>query len=130
MTPLVRAAIVILYPRTASLPGAEDCDLDPFLERFRRESPPLLWLGIVLGSIVFHLTPVFTVGVPLPAPFLSPELADKHAERIGNSPIYLVRQTVFLVKLAAGFVWGAHPSVREKFALPKLPDDPGTWRTT
>jgi hypothetical protein len=127
---LVREAIVILYPRTPALPGVEDCDLDPFLERFREESPPLVWLGIVLGSIIFHLSPIFTVYIPLPAPMLSPAAADRHAERIASSSIYLVRQTIFLVKFAAGLAWGAHPSVREKFALPKLPEDPGTWRTS
>ncbi len=128
MTWLVYSAIVLLYPRTERLPGAEDCDLDTFLERFRRESPPIVWLGVVLGSLVFHLSPVFTVYVPLPAFMLSPRLADTHAERVGSSSVYLVRQTIFLVKFAAGLAWGAHASVRERFALPPLPDDPGTWR--
>ena len=130
MIPLVRAAIVLLYPRTARLPGAADCDLDAFLERFRREASPLVWIGVVLGAIVFHLSPVFTVRVPLPAFLLSPALADRHAERISQSPVYLVRQTIFLVKFAAGLAWGAHASVRARFALPKLPEDPGTWRTS
>jgi hypothetical protein len=130
MMPLVRSTIVLLYPRTLELPGAEDCDLDAFLERFRRESPPLIWLGVVLGAIVFQITPVFTVGVPLPAILLGPERADRHAERISSSDVYLVRQTIFLVKLAAGLAWGAHPSVRERFALRPMPPDPGTWRVS
>ncbi len=128
MTPLVRSAIVLLYPRTDLLPGAEDCDLDRFLARFRRESTTLVWLGVVLGAVVFHLSPVFTVHVPLPAFLLSPDLADRHAERISNSHVYLVRQTIFLVKFAAGLAWGAHPSVRARFALAPMPADPGTWR--
>jgi len=129
MTPLVRASIVALYPRTDALPGAEDCDLDAFLDRFRRETTPLMWIGVVAGSLLFQLSPLFTVFVPLPAFLLSRGLADRHARRISGSDVYLVRQSVFLVKLAAGMVWGAHPRVRDRFALPPMPDDPGTWRT-
>lgn len=128
MNGLVRAAIVMLYPRVGDWPGAEDCDLDAFLERFRRETTTLMWIGVVLGSLVFQLTPVMTVLVPLPASLLSKELANKHAERVASTNVYIVRQAVFLVKLVAGLAWGGHPSVRERFALPPLAPDPGTWR--
>jgi hypothetical protein len=126
---LVYSAVVILYPRTELLIGAVDCDMAVFLERFRREASPMLWLGVVAGALLFHVTPLFTVFVPLPAFLLSARLADLHAERISNSRIYLLRQSIFLVKLAAGFAWGAHPDVRARFALPPLAPDPGTWRT-
>ena len=129
MTWLVRMAIVIMYPRTELLPGAEDCDLDAFLERFRRETSVLLWTGVVLAALVFHASPLFTVFVPLPAFLLPDALADRHANRISNSSVYLARQSIFMLKLAAGFAWGAHPEVRKRFALPPLAPDPGTWRT-
>lgn len=125
---LVRSAIVQLYPRTDELPGAEDCDLDAFLERYQRETTGLMWLGVVLGAIAYHLSPILTVFVPLPAFALPESLADKHAHRVTTTNIYLLRQTVFLVKLVAGLAWGGHPAVRAKFALPALADDPGTWR--
>ena len=128
MTGLVRAAIVMLYPRVGDWPGAEDCDLDAFLDRFRRETTALVWLGVVLGAIAFQLTPIFTVLVPLPASLLSKERGNLHAERIASTNVYLLRQSIFLVKLVAGMAWGAHPSVRERFALPPLAPDPGTWR--
>ena len=130
LTWLIRAAIVSLYPREGDLPGAEDCDLDAFLVRFRRESTPLMWFGVVLGAIVFHLTPIVTVFVPAPAFALPRALADRHAERISTTQVYLLRQAIFLVKLAAGLAWGAHPSVRARFALAPYPPDPGTWRTS
>ncbi|CAN5750392.1 hypothetical protein BH09MYX1_BH09MYX1_08120 [soil metagenome] len=125
---LVRSAIVQLYPRTDELPGAEDCDLDAFLDRYQRETTTLMWLGVVLGAAAYHLSPIVTVFVPLPAFLLSESLADKHAHRVSTTNIYLLRQTVFLVKLVAGLAWGGHPSVRAKFALPPFDDDPGTWR--
>ncbi|MDQ3037783.1 MAG: hypothetical protein M3Y87_35645 [Myxococcota bacterium] len=120
----------MLYPRTGELPGAEDCDLDAFLVRFRRESPALMWLGVVMGAVIFHLTPLMTVFVPLPAFLLPRSLRDRHAYRITSGGLYLTRQSVFLLKLAAGLCWGAHPSVRERFALAAQPSDPGTWRAS
>lgn len=120
----------MLYPRTDDWPGAEDCELDAFLERFRKESTALMWLGVVLGAIVFHLTPILTVRRPLPAFLLSPELGDRHAHAISSIDVYLIRQSIFLVKLPGGLVWGMHPSVRERFALRALEGDPGTFRAS
>lgn len=127
---LVRSAIVALYPSGGPVPGAADCGLDDFLVRFRRESPTLIWLGTVLGALVFHLTPLFTVFVPLPAFLLPAGLADRHASRIASTNVYLVRQAIFLVKLAAGLCWGADAEVRRRLALQPLPADPGTWRAS
>lgn len=128
MTWLVRSAIALLYPRTKDWPGAEDCDLDAFLARFREETTLLMWLGVVVGAIVFHVTPLFTVFVPLPAFMLSPALADRHAHRISSTNVYLARQAVFLVKLPGGLLWGSHPAVRERLSLAALAGDPGTFK--
>lgn len=127
---LLRSAIVMTYPRTPAMPGIEDCGLDAHLAQFKRESPPLIWLGVVAGALLFHLTPLFTVFLPLPAFLLPAKLKDRHAARIYGSRIYLLRQAVFLVKLCAGLCWGADPEVRKRLALPALGKDPGTWRTT
>ncbi len=125
---LLRTSIVALYPSGGALPGAEACGLDAFLVKFRRESPPSLWAGAVLGALVFQLSPLFTVFVPLPAALLPTGLLDRHAERITGSSLYLVRQALFLLKVVAGLCWGTHPEIRRRFALPTLPADPGTWR--
>jgi hypothetical protein len=127
---LVYKAMAALYPRTESFPGVADCGLDTFLVKFKRDSTVMLWSGIVLGAIVFHLTPILTVYVPLPAFLLPANLLDKHAERILSTRLYLVRQIVFLVKLIAGLCWGTHPDIRKRFALSAYPEDPATWRTT
>ena len=127
---LLRSAIVMTYPRVPNLPGIEDCGLDVHLAAFKRESPPLIWFGTVAGAILFHLTPLMTVYLPLPAFLLPAKLKDRHASRIMTTRFYLLRQAVFLVKLCAGLCWGADPEVRRRLALPVLPKDPGTWRTT
>ena len=69
-----------MMPRTESLPGIADTDVDGFLRRLRRDAIPLYWVGLVLGAVVFVLTPPFTIGVPLPA-FAAPEEAPRSAHR-------------------------------------------------
>ena len=128
ITLLIRHAMKALYPRTDALPGIEDCDPAGFLARYRRESSTLMWLGLVLGTMVFVSTPLLTVYLPLPSFLLPKTLLDRHAFRVTYSRVYLVRQAVFLVKLAAGMCWGQDPEVRRRFALAPYPDDPGTWR--
>ena len=130
MQQLVKSAIVLLYPRTEALPGAEDCDLDGFLAQYRRETTWLIWTGVVVGALVFQISPVFTVGRPVPAAWLSADLADRHANTLAGTERYLVRQMIFLVKLVAGLAWGQHPAVRERFAQSALHRDPIDWRTS
>jgi hypothetical protein len=119
-----------MMPRTADLPGIADTDLDAFLRRMRQESQPLYWVGLVLGAIVFVLTPLITVGVPLPAFLLPKGLLERHAERILAHPVYTVRQAALLVRLSAGMCWGADTAVRAHFGLPAYGPDPGTFRTS
>jgi hypothetical protein len=69
------------------------------------------------------------VGLPVPAFLLSKKKLDRHARKLAVSRFYLVRQLIFLVKMMAGFCWGADPQVRRAFNLAALPPDPGTLRT-
>ena len=125
---LVLHAMRALYPRTDSLPGMDDTDPEAFLARFRAEASLALRLGVVLGAAVFAATPIVTVYWPLPSFLLPRATLDRHADRITSTPIYLLRQAVFLVKLAAGLCWGQHPSTRRAMAMPPYPEDPGTWK--
>lgn len=106
----------------------EDTGVREFLRRYRRESPTLMWLGLLVGTWVFVWTPLLTVYLPLPSFLLPRSLLDRHAHRITTSRFYLVRQAVFLLKLAAGLCWGADPRVRARFAMEPYPADPGTWQ--
>jgi len=118
-----------LYPRTEHLPGIEDTDLSGFLVRYQRESTFLMWLGLMAGTFVFIASPLLTIYIPLPSFLLSERQLDRHASRVAGSSIYLLRQAIFLIKLAAGLCWGADPSVRKRFAMEPYAADPGTWRT-
>ena len=118
----------ILYPSGGKLPGIEETGLDGFLRQYNREAPLLMRVGLTLSSIVFILSPLLTVGIPLPVVFLSQSLKEKHANKLANHPIYLVRQTVLLLRLVAGLCWGKDPAVRAAMGMSPLGPDPGTFR--
>ena len=126
---LILSAMRALYPAAGGFPGVEECGIEQFLARYRRESSVLVWTGVVLGAIVFTISPLITIGIPLPSFLLSPAALDRHANAVSGHRLYLVRQTVFLVKMVAGLCWGADPVVRKQLALRAYPADPGTWRT-
>jgi fumarate reductase subunit D len=125
---LIKSGMITLMPRTDALAGIADTDLDGFLRRMRKDADPLFWLGLVTGAVVFAITPVLTVGIPLPAFLLPRKLLERHAERLVVHRIYVVRQAVFLLRLSAGMCWGSDPAVRAHFALTPYPPDPGTFR--
>lgn len=126
--PLVRHAMCALMPRTEALPGVVDTDVAGFVHRMRRESTWIFWLGILGGTFVFVVTPLMTIGWPLPSFALSAARLDRHAHGIATTRVYLFRQAVFLLKTAAGMCWGSDPAIRRRFALEPYADEPVKWR--
>lgn len=126
---LIQRAMCALYPTTDRLPGIHPDEARAFLQRYKRESSLLMWVGLVVGAVIFTFTPLITIGVPLPSFMLPRGALDRHANKISYHPIYLLRQAVFLVKLSAGLCWGAKDEIRTRLALPPYPADPGTYRT-
>lgn len=129
MSFFIRFAMCALMPSTEKLPGIVDTDLDTHLKRLRRESTLLYWFGLCLGAIIFSITPLLTIGIPLPAFWLSKKALDRHARLIVYHKNYFIRQAIYLVRLNAGFCWGRDDRVRARFNLDPYPEDPGTWRT-
>ena len=125
---LIKFAMCTMMPASPALPGIGDTALDEFLHRMRREADTMYWLGLVVGAVVFMITPLFTVFIPLPACLLPAKLRARHATRIVGHPIYVLRQAVFLVRLSAGMCWGADGRVRAAYALAPYPSDAGTFR--
>ncbi|MCS6857364.1 MAG: hypothetical protein NZM37_06610 [Sandaracinaceae bacterium] len=128
MPSLLRSAMCALYPRTEALPGIEDTDLDGFLRELRSEAPLLLRFGLFVAALVFHLTPLFTIGRPFPAFLLPKEQLDRHAARLGECQWYWIKQAIFLLKLACGLCWGRNPVVRERMGLAPYGPDSNGWR--
>lgn len=130
MTWLVRSTMCDMMPAVGDQPGLADAGVDTFLATVRRESPMLVWVGLVLGAVIFAVTPVITVYVPLPSFLLPAGLRDTHANRICSTRFYLLRQAVFLLKMYACMCWGQDAAVRRRFNIAAYPADPGTFRTT
>lgn len=128
MSRLVSSAMIAMLPPSDAHPGVDPVRARALARRLMRTADPVFLVGLVLGALVFHLTPLITVGIPLPAALLPAGARDRHADRIATHPVYLLKMAVLTVKMAAGMAWGADPSVRETLALPPYPDDPGTWR--
>ena len=128
MNDLVRFALVAFFPRDGDLPGLAELDVDAQIAALRRDATRLFWTGIVAAAIFFQLSPILTVHRPWPAVFLTEEQLDQHAHRIATSRVYLIRQTIVLLKLMAGIFWGQSPEIRAFLHLPAYGPDPGTRR--
>lgn len=126
---LLRRALADLYPPVGELPGVAELGLDEFLRTFRRECPPLMWLGMLLGAWVYTLSPVLTVGWPLPSVWLPRAVRDRHAFAAATHRWYFYRQLIMILKVAGGLCWGQHPRIRARHGLTAYGPDPGTWRS-
>ncbi len=115
-------------PRVGDIPGVADVGIDAFLAQVRRETTPLVWLGLVIAAVLFALSPILTVSVPLPSMLLPAGLRDRHADRVCSSRFYLLRQSIVLLKMYACLCWGQAPAVRARLSVAPYPADPGTFR--
>lgn len=125
---LIKRASMALYPRTDTLPGVADTAIDAELARLRREGPAILWLSLVAGAWIFTLSPLFTLGVPLPSVLLPRRLLDRHAHRIATTRLYFVRQAMLGLKVAASLAWGKDPAVRRALGIAPYGEDPEVYR--
>lgn len=116
------------FPSSARLPGLDRVDPLPFLRQLQREAPPAIRWALHASVLVFLLTPVLTIGVPLPAKLLSADQVDRHALALAGHRVYLLRQVMVMIKTVGGLCWGADASIRAPLGLPPYLPDPGTWR--
>ena len=114
-------------PGIDGLCGVADTEIESFIRSYLREMDSLSATGLVLGALLFVLAPVVTVGIPLPSFLLPQKWLDVYANRVASHPVYLIRQGIVVLKMAAGLCWGADPVVRRQLSLEPYPADPGTW---
>ncbi len=126
---LVRSALCAIIPPSDTLPGLIDMDVDGYIDKLRKDTTVLYWVGIILSALLFTILPVITVWIPLPAFLLPERLRDRHASKMMAHPLYPVRQAAYMLRLTAGMCWGADERVRARFQMAPYPKDPGTWRT-
>ncbi len=125
---LLRSVMCDLMPPSSTLPGLADTGIDTFLVRLQRETSGPTWLGLVLGAILYAVTPVATVGWPIPSFWLPASARALHAERAMSTRFYLLRQSLFLLKMYACMCWGQDTRVRQLLNVAPYPEDPGSFR--
>ena len=117
-----------IFPSTAGLPGLDTIDSKPLIRSIIGEAPPTIRLTLWVSVLLFQVTPLLTLGIPLPARWLSADAVDRHAQRLAGSNFYLLRQIMLMLKTIGGLAWGAAPEVRQKLNMPLYAEDNGRWR--
>lgn len=128
MSFFTRFAIEAIFPSTEALPGVAETDLRPFLRDVKANAPPLMRIGLIAATLVFMVTPLITVYLPVPAFMLRGKLLERHVAKLMSHRVYVLRQVVFLLKMVGGLCWGEHPEARRRLGRPALPADPRTWQ--
>lgn len=118
----------VVFPSTPQLPGLDAIDCQPLLRNLSAQAPFTIRATMHLSVLLFCLTPILTLGIPLPAFLLSKAQVDRHAQKLSMSSIYLLRQIMLMIKTIGGLIWGAAPEVRQKFGMVPYPGDTSGWR--
>jgi hypothetical protein len=121
---LLTSAIVTTFPGSDRLPAVQ---MRPLVDQMWNESPAIMRLAMVGSAIAFHFTPLLTIYVPLPAFLLPAGLRDRHAHKLATHPIYLLRQSMLMVKTVGGLAWGADPTIRQRLGMKPYAPDPGRY---
>lgn len=125
---LTRKVLLEILPPKGALPGLESVDVNTFLRDFTRDAPLLMRVALFLSVMVFIFSTPITLFLPWPALWLPKSARARHTVRLANHPIYVVRQTMTMLKMVAGMAWGQDPAIRERLNLKAYDPDPGTWR--
>lgn len=130
MSRVVFWVLSAVFPPADGVPGIGDFpDGLPRVQQMLGESPLSFRAVVWLATLLFMVSPLMTIGWPLPAFLLPRAKLDHHAHALASSRIYLVRQANLMLKTVGGMLWGGHPMVRENLGLVAYSDDPGTFRT-
>jgi hypothetical protein len=125
---LTRKVLLEILPANGALPGLESVDLDAFLVGLLKDSPLVMRLALFLSVMLFVFSTPITLFLPWPSLWLPKGLRARHTARLAQHPIYLVRQTMTMLKMIAGMAWGQDPAIRELLHLRAYEPDPATWR--
>ena len=117
---MLKASLAALIPAQAHprFPlGALDTGALELAERMLASSPWLAATGVRASIWVAYFFPLLVMGKPCTLSGLSPEEADDYLNRLYEHPIYLVRQTVLLLKSVACLSYLADDRVREAVGM-------------
>ena len=126
---LTLKALDAVIPGNEKVPGiAASTRGSIVVAELRRDAPFEMRMVLNLAVLIWLVSPLFTVFVPLPAVWLPARLRHAHTDRLTSTSFYLVRQISLVLKQVAGMAWGQDPEVRAAYGMKPYPEDPGTWR--
>lgn len=121
-------SLCAIFPDSGVIPGLRRARTQRRVANVLSEAPPTFIVGLVGSWLAFVLTPLLTIGWPVPALFLGKEALDRHASAMSSHPLYLLRQAMLMLKTVGGAIWGEDDDVRAALGLQSYGPDPGTWR--
>jgi len=116
----LRSALAALIPAGANrrFPlGALETGALKLGEDMLAQSPLLAALGVRAAIWVAYLFPLFVVGKLKTLSGLSPDEQDRYLNRLYDHPLYLIRQTILLLKSVACLSYLADDRVREALGM-------------
>jgi hypothetical protein len=113
------------HPRVTQ--GARDQPLDRFVDDLLASSPRRFLLGLRVSLWMVALAPLVVLRRPRTFAGLGPDERLAVLERIRVHRVYLIRETINLLKMVACLGWGAMPAVRAQIGLERADAAPPAW---
>jgi len=104
-----------IFPRNAHPNlqlGAEDCDIEGYLDEVSRVWPAFSLLALRATLLFVILATPFVLRRPRSFAAASPADRERVLDVLYSSPIYYIRGLVVLMKALAGILYGSDPAVR------------------
>ena len=110
------------------LPHIAETEIKEFLEKFQKEAVFTLRMVVFLCLLAWIFTPLLTIFVPLPTFLLSKKMCEKHTRKLTTNKIYILRQTMMLLKQFVGLIWGANNKIRNSINLKPYESNPDRFK--
>jgi hypothetical protein len=117
-----------VMPSHGDMPGVIDTSVDDFLNEFKKHAHPIMRLGFFLAVWIYALSPIFTIGIPLPAMWLSEQKRKAHLRKYSSSKSFVFSQLWMLQKMITGMAWGMDDKVRAYFGYEPYPEELGLFK--
>ena len=115
-------------PSHGDMPGVNDTAVNDFLDDFKKNAHPIMRLGFFLAVWIYVLSPVFTLGIPVPAMWLSEKKRLDHLNKYSSSKNFVFSQLWMLQKMITGMAWGMDDKVRRYFGYDPYPEELGLFK--
>ena len=129
MRAILRFVMNATMPAYDDMPGNKDTKIDAFLDEFAANAAPIIRLGFYAAAVVYVISPIITLKVPLPAFLLSSEKQVLHMEKYSESRNVIMAQLWMLQKMISALCWGMDDAVRAYFGYQPFEGDPGTFQS-